>query len=56
MNATDGSITYRDPVCGMQVQDDAPHRYELDGKIYRFCSASCLDKFKADPSRYPERA
>jgi Cu+-exporting ATPase len=55
MNATDGS-TFRDPVCGMQVQEDSPHRYELAGTMHRFCSTSCLEKFKADPSRYPERA
>ncbi|CAN5916240.1 hypothetical protein BH11GEM2_BH11GEM2_19820 [soil metagenome] len=55
MNATDGS-TFRDPVCGMQVQEDSPHRYELAGTMHRFCSTSCLEKFKAGPSRYPERA
>ncbi len=48
MTATDGS-TFRDPVCGMQVQEDSPHRYELAGKVYRFCSESCLEKFEADP-------
>ncbi len=55
MNTTDVG-TFRDPVCGMQVQEDSPYRYELADKVHRFCSTSCLEKFKADPSRYPERA
>ncbi len=56
MNATDGSATFRDPVCGMQVKEDSTYRYELAGKVHRFCSTSCLDKYKADPARYPEKA
>jgi Cu+-exporting ATPase len=30
-----------DPVCGMTVDEDAPHRAEYAGRIYRFCSAGC---------------
>ena len=42
-----------DPVCGMKVDTrTATHRYELDGTPYYFCSARCLDRFKADPDRY----
>ena len=42
-----------DPVCGMKVDTrDAVHRYELAGTPYFFCSARCLDKFRADPDRY----
>ena len=42
-----------DPVCGMKVDTHtATHRYELGGTPYYFCSARCLDKFKADPDRY----
>ena len=48
-----------DPVCGMKVDTrTATHKYELGGTPYYFCSARCLDKFKADPDRYlnpPER-
>ena len=42
-----------DPVCGMKVDTrTAQHRYELSDTPYYFCSARCLDKFKADPERY----
>jgi Cu+-exporting ATPase len=42
-----------DPVCGMKVDTrTASHRYRLGETEYYFCSARCLDKFKADPDRY----
>jgi Cu+-exporting ATPase len=42
-----------DPVCGMKVDTrTAAHRYELDGTPYYFCSARCLEKFRADPDPY----
>ena len=48
----EGGMT-TDPVCGMKVDSrTSPHRFELDGKPYWFCSASCLAKFSADPERY----
>ncbi|TYT27568.1 heavy metal translocating P-type ATPase [Luteimonas viscosa] len=46
----------RDPVCGMTVKPDSPHRLEHDGRTWRFCSAGCASKFAADPSRYEDRA
>lgn len=42
-----------DPVCGMPV--DAGHaaaRLQHGGEDYLFCSARCLEKFKADPIKY----
>ena len=42
----------RDPVCGMSVKPDGPHRHEHAGVSYRFCSARCLEKFRAEPERY----
>ncbi|CAI07328.1 heavy metal translocating P-type ATPase [Aromatoleum aromaticum] len=41
-----------DPVCGMIVKPDSPHVATHDGQTYRFCSAKCLDKFRAEPTRY----
>ena len=43
----------RDPVCGMTVDAaaDGP-RAEHAGRVYRFCSEGCRDKFVADPSAY----
>ena len=29
-----------------------PHRHELRGQTYYFCSAGCRTKFAADPDRY----
>src|SRR5690606_15580567 len=53
----DGSATAapaedRDPVCGMTVKPDSPHRVEHGGRAWAFCSARCVDKFTADPARY----
>ncbi len=48
-----------DPVCGMSVDPYAtPHRATHGGSAFYFCSAGCLQKFEADPSRYlsPEQA
>jgi Cu+-exporting ATPase len=41
-----------DPVCGMTVAPESPHRATFEGKDYRFCSAGCLEKFQAAPRRY----
>ena len=42
-----------DPVCGMTVDTrTARHQYELSGTTYSFCSAGCLEKFRANPDRY----
>jgi len=41
-----------DPVCGMKVKPDSPHRAEHAGREYLFCSAGCRAKFVADPARY----
>ncbi|MCB9553396.1 MAG: heavy metal translocating P-type ATPase [Myxococcales bacterium] len=39
-----------DPICGMTVKPDKPHRAEWQGVEYRFCSAGCRAKFEADPA------
>ena len=41
-----------DPVCGMTVKPESPHRFEYRGVEYRFCSAKCLAKFQASPETY----
>ena len=41
-----------DPVCGMTVAADSPHRATHAGHDYRFCSAGCRAKFLAEPARY----
>jgi P-type Cu+ transporter len=43
----------RDPVCGMEVDPrSAAGSAEHGGKPYHFCSASCQQKFKANPAQY----
>jgi P-type Cu+ transporter len=42
----------KDPVCGMTVSPDTPHRLEHGGKTYLFCGAGCRAKFEAEPERY----
>jgi P-type Cu+ transporter len=51
---TDGRPAEIDPVCGMKVDHptSSKHHAEVQGKLYHFCSAGCLGKFKADPEKY----
>ncbi|MBI4815745.1 MAG: heavy metal translocating P-type ATPase [Deltaproteobacteria bacterium] len=45
-----------DPVCGMTVTHDSPHRVTHQGKEYYFCAARCRERFLADPDRFdPDR-
>ncbi|MBI3571840.1 MAG: YHS domain-containing protein, partial [Gammaproteobacteria bacterium] len=42
-----------DPVCGMAVEEKKAAGISVHaGATYYFCSASCLEKFKADPRAY----
>jgi Cu+-exporting ATPase len=51
----EASSLERDPVCGMKVNSaTAKHQYEHSGKNNYFCSAGCVEKFKADPAKYLE--
>ncbi|MGD8414909.1 MAG: heavy metal-binding domain-containing protein, partial [Candidatus Latescibacterota bacterium] len=47
---SDGAL--RDPVCGMEVREDSPHKTSHNDKTYYFCCAGCLSKFEAEPDRY----
>ena len=52
---TEGELAgaVKDPVCGMTVDAaTTPHRFELGGTVYHFCSETCLSQFAADPDRY----
>jgi len=42
----------RDPVCGMSVTPDAPHRLSHEGEDVLFCSDHCKAKFAAAPEKY----
>jgi len=41
-----------DPVCGMEVKTDSPHRTEFDGHQWHFCSSHCHEKFDANPDHF----
>jgi Cu+-exporting ATPase len=43
---------YVDPVCGMTVAEDSPHRLEHGGETYRFCNPRCLERFRAAPDSF----
>jgi Cu+-exporting ATPase len=45
-----------DPVCGMAVSPNSPHRADYAGTSYLFCSASCASAFRQDPDRYTQGA
>ena len=47
-------MAHVDPVCGMTVAADGPHRLQHGGKTYRFCSAGCRTRFSADPEAFLE--
>jgi Cu+-exporting ATPase len=42
----------KDPVCGMTVTMESPHKTEHAGRPYWFCSASCRTKFLTEPQKY----
>lgn len=41
-----------DPVCGMTVDSNSAHKSNYQGRDVYFCSASCKQKFDADPKKY----
>src|SRR5207237_6766732 len=51
-HSTAASGVRKDPVCGMTVSADSPHRATHGGSEYFFCGAGCKKKFEADPERY----
>lgn len=46
---------HKDPVCGMQVDPQQGYGKVLGGRLYRFCSKDCLEKFDQDPEQYLEK-
>ena len=42
-----------DPVCGASLDSPDPNlNVRRDGKDYQFCSASCRDRFRANPEMF----
>ena len=48
-------MAHVDPVCGMTVAADGPHRLQHGGKTYLFCSAGCRARFSANPVGFLEQ-
>jgi len=42
----------KDPVCGMKVTDQSRNNVFHEGHQHFFCSASCKEKFVANPAKY----
>ncbi len=52
-NVLEGSGAKRDPVCKMEIEEgSASGSIKYEGTTYLFCSANCLEKFRADPWKY----
>lgn len=43
---------FTDPVCGMKVAADLQKKVDHEGTAYYFCSAGCMNKFRASPQAY----
>ncbi len=41
------AATAVDPICGMSVSRDSPHRFEQAGEMFWFCCAGCFETFVA---------
>ena len=41
-----------DPVCGMAVKAETPHRFLFEDDEILFCSAGCKAKFASSPQSY----
>lgn len=47
-----GTPYHKDPVCGVNVDPEEGYGRMHDGRLFRFCSRECLDKFEIEPARY----
>lgn len=45
-----------DPVCGMRVDPAKGKSSVFGGRAYYFCSASCREKFEANPQAFAEKS
>jgi Cu+-exporting ATPase len=43
---------FKDPVCGMEVNQHKSYLMTHGDREFRFCSLSCLEKFKATPESF----
>ncbi len=48
----DAEKPFTDPVCGMKVAPDLQREIQHGDKTYHFCSARCMEKFRASPQAF----
>ncbi len=46
---------FKDPVCGMDVTPQKSYSATHRDREFRFCSLSCLEKFRSDPEAFVQR-
>jgi YHS domain-containing protein len=46
----------KDIVCEMECDEKTAAKYEYKGKVYYFCSASCLWAFQENPDQFLKKA
>lgn len=44
------------PVTGEKISQDSKTTYAFNGKVYEFCCADCIEKFKKDPEKFIGKA
>ncbi len=49
------SQVFNDPVCGMEVSTQKSYSATHRDREFRFCSLSCLEKFKSNPEAFIQR-
>ena len=52
ISSNEAALPLKDPVCGMTVTPQSPHKLQHEGKPVYFCSAGCKGKFAANPAKY----
>jgi YHS domain-containing protein len=45
-------VKHIDPVCGMQISPEEGYGKMHEGRLFRFCSRKCLDRFDAAPDEF----
>lgn len=51
-HGADTEVKHTDPVCGMEVDTNHGYGKMHEGRLYRFCSRNCLDRFEENPAKY----
>jgi YHS domain-containing protein len=42
----------KDPICGMEVNENSAFKSSYKGKTYHFCSAACKHAFDKNPDKH----